>query len=101
MAPLPLHSVSSHALPSLHPAPVAVQRKLLMLLAPFLRRWTYARSPEHISGGHKYLPPRQVSTWGLQEGWLILLGLRRPPPPLPSWRRSRPERVSNPIQVLH
>ncbi|KAL6776845.1 HRF1 [Auxenochlorella protothecoides x Auxenochlorella symbiontica] len=39
--------------------PSYVQRKLLMLLAPFLRRWTYARSPEHISGGHKYLPPRQ------------------------------------------
>jgi protein transport protein YIF1 len=35
-----------------------VRTKLLMLLAPFLRRWTYARTPEHISGGHKYLPPR-------------------------------------------
>jgi hypothetical protein len=30
-----------------------------MLLAPFLRRWTYSRMVEHISGGHKYLPPRQ------------------------------------------
>lgn len=33
--------------------------KLLMLLAPFLRKWTYTRSLEQISGGHKFLPPRQ------------------------------------------
>ncbi|KAK9840959.1 hypothetical protein WJX81_002630 [Elliptochloris bilobata] len=36
-----------------------VQRKLLMLLAPFLRRWSYTRNHEQIAGGHKYLPPRQ------------------------------------------
>lgn len=30
-----------------------------MLLAPFLRKWTYTRSLEQISGGHKFLPPRQ------------------------------------------
>lgn len=33
--------------------------KLLMLLAPFLKRWTYTRIPEQISGGHRYLPPCQ------------------------------------------
>lgn len=36
-----------------------VRHKLLMLVAPFLRRWTYSRVLEQISGGHKYLPPRQ------------------------------------------
>mmetsp|Transcript_16093 Transcript_16093/g.48203 ORF Transcript_16093/g.48203 Transcript_16093/m.48203 type:complete len:358 (-) Transcript_16093:1579-2652(-) len=36
-----------------------VRHKLLMLVAPFLRRWNYARVLEQISGGHKYLPPRQ------------------------------------------
>lgn len=35
-----------------------VAHKLLMLLAPFLRRWSYSRAPEHLSGGHKFLPPR-------------------------------------------
>jgi len=38
--------------------PDYVGNKLLMLLAPFLKRWQYTRSPEHLSGGHKYLPPR-------------------------------------------
>lgn len=36
-----------------------VRHKLLMLVAPFLRRWNYSRVLEQISGGHKYLPPRQ------------------------------------------
>lgn len=36
-----------------------VRAKLLMLVAPFLRRWTYTRVLEQIAGGHKYLPPRQ------------------------------------------
>jgi hypothetical protein len=35
-----------------------VASKLLMLLAPYLRRWTYNRQPEQIQGGQKYLPPR-------------------------------------------
>lgn len=30
-----------------------------MLFAPFLKNWTFVRSPEHIAGGHRYLPPRQ------------------------------------------
>ena len=30
-----------------------------MLLAPFLKKWNYTRTLEQISGGHKYLPPRQ------------------------------------------
>jgi hypothetical protein len=37
----------------------AVRSKLLMLSAPFLKRWSYVRVLEQISGGHKYLPPRQ------------------------------------------
>lgn len=37
----------------------AVRTKLLMLMAPFLRTWTFVRAPEHIAGGHRYLPPRQ------------------------------------------
>ena len=36
-----------------------VRTKLVMLSAPFLRRWSYTRAPEQISGGHRYLPPRQ------------------------------------------
>ncbi|KAK9840708.1 hypothetical protein WJX84_009926 [Apatococcus fuscideae] len=36
-----------------------VRNKLLMLMAPFLRRFDYNRKPEQISGGHKYMPPRQ------------------------------------------
>lgn len=39
--------------------PAAVRSKLAMLAAPFLRRWSYVRVAEQISGGHKYLPPRQ------------------------------------------
>ncbi|KAL4448647.1 hypothetical protein ABPG75_005866 [Micractinium tetrahymenae] len=39
--------------------PEYVRTKLLMLAAPFLKRWSYARIAEQISGGHKYLPPRQ------------------------------------------
>ena len=34
-----------------------MRTKLLMLAAPFLRRWTYGRAPEHMAGGHKYAPP--------------------------------------------
>ena len=37
----------------------AARSKLLMLLAPFLKKWSYTRALEQISGGHKYLPPRQ------------------------------------------
>lgn len=36
-----------------------VRKKLLMLLVPFLKQWTFTRTPEQISGGNKYLPPRQ------------------------------------------
>lgn len=36
-----------------------MRTKLLLLAAPFLKRWNYARHAEQISGGHKYLPPRQ------------------------------------------
>lgn len=36
-----------------------VTSKLLMLLAPYLRRWTYTRLHEQIAGGQKYRPPRQ------------------------------------------
>lgn len=36
-----------------------VRNKFLMLLAPYLRRWNYTRVLEQITGGHKYLPPRQ------------------------------------------
>lgn len=39
--------------------PEYVRTKLLMLAAPFLKRWNYARIAEQITGGHKYLPPRQ------------------------------------------
>ena len=37
-----------------------VRTKLLMLVFPFLKRWNYnSRRTEQLSGGHKYLPPRQ------------------------------------------
>ncbi|PSC67531.1 transport yif1 [Micractinium conductrix] len=39
--------------------PEYVRTKLLMLAAPYLKRWSYARSAEQITGGHKYKPPRQ------------------------------------------
>lgn len=39
--------------------PEYVRTKLLMLAAPFLKRWSYSRIAEQITGGHKYLPPRQ------------------------------------------
>ena len=49
--------------------PEYVRSKLLMLLAPFLRRWSYARAPEQLSGGYKYLPPRQdVNAPGARTG---------------------------------
>eukprot|EP01025_Chloroclados_australasicus_P015071 TRINITY_DN1715_c1_g1_i2.p2 TRINITY_DN1715_c1_g1~~TRINITY_DN1715_c1_g1_i2.p2 ORF type:complete len:318 (+),score=41.03 TRINITY_DN1715_c1_g1_i2:222-1175(+) len=35
-----------------------VRNKLLILMTPFLRRWTYVRAPEQIQGGNKYRPPR-------------------------------------------
>jgi hypothetical protein len=28
-------------------------------MCPFLKKWNYVRVPEQLSGGHKYLPPRQ------------------------------------------
>eukprot|EP00877_Chromochloris_zofingiensis_P014098 jgi/Chrzof1/8942/Cz03g30040.t1 len=34
-----------------------VRSKMLMLLAPFLGRWTYIRHHEQIAGGQKYRPP--------------------------------------------
>ncbi|KAI8463259.1 MAG: YIF1-domain-containing protein [Monoraphidium minutum] len=37
--------------------PSYVASKLLMLLAPFLGRWTYTRVLEQIAGGQKYRPP--------------------------------------------
>ena len=46
-----------------------------MLLAPYLKRWSYVRKAEQISGGHKYLPPRQdVNAPG---GWMDGAGGRR------------------------
>ncbi|KAA6422860.1 hypothetical protein WJX79_000938 [Trebouxia sp. C0005] len=36
-----------------------VRNKLLMLLVPFLKRWTYTRTREQIAGGHPFKPPRQ------------------------------------------
>jgi len=35
-----------------------VSSKLLMLLAPFLKKWTYTRQPEQVQGVHKFRPPR-------------------------------------------
>lgn len=35
-----------------------VMSKLLMLVAPFLKRWTYTRLPEQMQGGPAYKPPR-------------------------------------------
>jgi hypothetical protein len=37
--------------------PAYVRAKLAMLAAPFLRGHTYARVPEQLSGGHRYVPP--------------------------------------------
>ncbi|KIZ00837.1 Protein transport protein yif1 [Monoraphidium neglectum] len=37
--------------------PSYVSSKVLMLLAPFLGRWTYTRANEQIAGGQKYRPP--------------------------------------------
>lgn len=51
-------------------SPTYVRSKLFMLLAPFLRRWSYARTPEQLSGGFKYLPPRQdVNAPGGAAAW--------------------------------
>eukprot|EP00884_Botryococcus_braunii_P016940 jgi/Botrbrau1/392/Bobra.110_2s0047.1 len=36
-----------------------ITSKLLMIVAPFLKRWSWTRSLEQIAGGHKYMPPRQ------------------------------------------
>ena len=52
---LPEHSVCAHHNSSLRAerlvyGPWAVRRKLLMLLAPFLRRWTYTRHHEQVRG---------------------------------------------------
>uniref|UniRef100_A0A061SMH0 Integral membrane hrf1 family protein n=1 Tax=Tetraselmis sp. GSL018 TaxID=582737 RepID=A0A061SMH0_9CHLO len=38
--------------------PSYVRRKLLLLLTPYLKRWDYARHPEQVTGGQKYLAPR-------------------------------------------
>lgn len=39
--------------------PEYVRTKLLMLMFPYLRRWNYnSRTPEQLSGGHKYQPAR-------------------------------------------
>lgn len=56
---------------------VAVRSKLLLLVAPFLKRWNYARHAEQITGGHKYLPPRQdVNAPGEGLGWTWGAGTR-------------------------
>ncbi|KAJ9515600.1 hypothetical protein QJQ45_021702, partial [Haematococcus lacustris] len=39
-------------------SPHYVTTKMLLLLSPYLKRWTYSRHPEQIQGGHKYRPPR-------------------------------------------
>jgi len=36
-----------------------VQNKLLVLATPYLKKWDYARHPEQVAGGQKYLAPRQ------------------------------------------
>ncbi|GIL76058.1 hypothetical protein Vretimale_5693 [Volvox reticuliferus] len=36
-----------------------VLSKLLMLVAPYLRRWTYTRQPEQMQGGPAFKPPRE------------------------------------------
>ncbi|EFJ49310.1 hypothetical protein VOLCADRAFT_104419 [Volvox carteri f. nagariensis] len=36
-----------------------VLSKLLMLIAPYLRRWTYTRQPEQMQGGSAFKPPRE------------------------------------------
>ncbi|KXZ50876.1 hypothetical protein GPECTOR_14g126 [Gonium pectorale] len=35
-----------------------VLSKLLMLFAPYLKRWTYTRQPEQMQGGQAFKPPR-------------------------------------------
>lgn len=35
-----------------------VFQKLLLLFAPYLKKWTYNRQPEQIQGAQKYRPPR-------------------------------------------
>jgi hypothetical protein len=53
---LPAAALGQQTRPSLTPRPCcpppwpAVQTKLLMLLAPFLKRWTYTRSQEQVRG---------------------------------------------------
>ncbi|KAH7624272.1 putative Protein YIF1B [Nannochloris sp. 'desiccata'] len=39
--------------------PEYVRSKLFLLVFPFLKKYNYVRVPEQLSGGHKYLPPRQ------------------------------------------
>lgn len=43
-----------------------------MLLAPFLKRWNFVRMPEQISGGHKYLPPRQDANAPGGQGHVVI-----------------------------
>ena len=54
-----------------------MRSKLLLLAAPFLKRWNYARHAEQISGGHKYLPPRQDVNAPGEEGGCYLELQRR------------------------
>ncbi|KAI8112023.1 hypothetical protein M9435_004518 [Picochlorum sp. BPE23] len=39
--------------------PEYVVQKTMMLLLPFLRKWTYSRIPDQLSGQHKYQPAKQ------------------------------------------
>lgn len=36
-----------------------VSEKLLMLVAPFLKRWTYTRQAEQMQGAHAFKPPKE------------------------------------------
>ena len=40
-------------------SPEYVRSKLILLMLPFLKKFNYTRAAEQLSGGHKYLPPRQ------------------------------------------
>ncbi|KAG2493523.1 hypothetical protein HYH03_008337 [Edaphochlamys debaryana] len=50
-----------------------VREKLLMLVAPYLKRWTYTRMPEQMQGGPAFKPPR-VDT-NSPDLYLPLMGL--------------------------
>lgn len=38
---------------------VVVRQKLFILLFPYVRKWSFAREPDQLSGTNRYLPPRQ------------------------------------------